>query len=208
MAEIRQSAVYNSRILYMLTTWSSSLRAAFPVLIVLIFCCHSLAWTGDWDASEQQLAAKIVAVTGTGPATVEVNNRSSLGPSDVEAIRRSLIDHLSNSGVKLSTTDSATVSIQISLSENVQEYVWMAEIRKGTTEPIVVMISRSRVNTSGVAREVPAISLRKLLLWSSDLQILDAIVINGALPRMAVLWSTSVPRWKSSSGSFRALGRS
>ena len=191
MVKIRQRAVYNSRILYMLTTRSSSLRAVYLVFVALTLCCHGIAWAGDWDSTEQQLAAKILAVAGTGPATVEVNNRSSLGQTDAEAIRRRLLDRLSGSGLKI-VTDSSIVSIQISLSENVQEYVWVAEIRKGTGEPTVVMVSRSRASMGGATREAPAISLRKLLLWSSDSQILDATIINGALPRMAVLYSTQL----------------
>jgi hypothetical protein len=188
MVKIRQSAVYNSRILYMLTTRSSFLRTARPALVALILCSHAIAWAGDWDTTEQQFAAKIIAVVGAGPAAIEMTNRSSLGQTEVEAIRREITGHLFNLGLKLSAVDSVAASIHISLSENVQEYVWIAEIRKSTNEPAVVMVSRSRLNTSGVTREVPASSLHKLLLWSSDSQILDAIVINGALPRMAVLY--------------------
>src|SRR6185295_4313905 len=106
---------------YMLTTRSSTLRAACPTLVVLLFCCHSMAWAGDWDVTEQQLAAKIVAVTGTGPAAVEVTNRSSLGQTDVEALRRGLLESLSGAGLKFANTDSASVNVQISLSENVRE---------------------------------------------------------------------------------------
>src|SRR5690349_20022987 len=193
MAKNRGSAVYNSRIPYMLTTRSSSLRSACPTLIVLLFWCHSMAWAGDWDTTEQQLATKVVAVIGTGPAAVEVNNRSSLGQTDVEAIRRGLLERLSATGMKFANSETASVNVQISLSENVQEYVWVAEIRKSLGDvAVVVMVSRSRANIGGATHEAPAISLRKLLLWSSDSQIFDAIVINGALPRMAVLYSGQI----------------
>ena len=187
MAKIKQGAVYNSPILYILITRSSSLRAAIPLLVILILWCQGIGWAGDWGAPEQQLTAKIMAVVSTGPATVEVSNRSSLGQAEVEAIRRGLIERLTSLGLKLSNTDSASSSIRIFLSENLQEYVWVAEIRKGANEPIVVMVSRSRANAE-VAREIPAVTLRKSLLWSSDTQILDAVVINGASPRMAVLY--------------------
>jgi len=193
MAKNKGSAVYNSRIPYMLTRRSSSLRAACPTLIVLLLWCHSMAWAGDWDVTEQQLAAKIVAVTGAGPAAVEVTNRSSLGQTDVEAIRRGLLESLSGAGLKFGNTDSASVNVQISLSENVREYVWVAEIRKAAGgAATVVLVSKSRTNVGGVTHEAPPISLRKLLLWSSDSHILDAIVINGALPRMAVLYPAQI----------------
>lgn len=152
-----------------------------------------MAWAGDWDTTEQQLAAKIVAVTGTGPAAVEVGNRSSLGSTDVEMIRRGLLERLSTVGLKLASSDPGAVNVQISLSENVQEYVWVAEIRKAAGDTAtVVMVSRSRANIGETAHENPSISLRKLLLWSSNSQILDAIVINGTLPRMAVLYPAQI----------------
>ena len=123
----------------------------------------------------------------TGPAAIEVSNRSSLGQTDVDEIRRGLISQLSALGLKWDSADSA-VSIQVSLSENVLHYVWVAQIRQGTNDPAVVMVSKSRANPGEPARETPAITLRKALLWSSDTQILDAAVVNGALPRMAVLY--------------------
>jgi len=188
MVKTRQNAVYNSRILYMLTSRSRFLRAAYPTLVILILWCHGIAWGSEWDATEQELAAKIVSAAGTGAAAIEVNNRSSLGQTDAEVIRRGLIERLSALGLKLSSAESPPINIQISLSESVQEYVWVAEIRKGPDEPSVVMVSRSRANISGGAHEMPALTLRKLLLWSSDSRILDAVVINGALPRMAVFY--------------------
>ncbi len=163
------------------------------MFLFLVLCCHGTAWAGDWDAIEQQLATKIVAVTGTVPVAVDVNNRSSLGSTDVEAIRRGLLERLSAVGVKFANSDSGAINVQISLSENVQEYVWVAEIHKAAGKAAtVVLVSRSRANISGAPRETPAMSLRKLLLWSSDSQILDAIVINGALSRMAVLYPAQI----------------
>jgi hypothetical protein len=193
MAKNIGSAVYNSRIPNMLTTRSSSLRAACSMFVLLLLCCSGIAWAGEWDATEQQFATKIAAVTKTGPVVVEVDNRSSLKQTEVEAIRRRLLEYMASAGMKLANSDSAGMNVQVSLSENIQEYVWVAEIHKSPGEAAtVVMVSRSRANIGGAPREVPAIGLRKLLLWSSDSQILDAIVINGALPRMAVLYPAQV----------------
>jgi hypothetical protein len=107
-----------------------------------------------------------------------------------------LIERLSALGPKLSGAESGPISIQISITENVQEYVWVAEIRKGSDEPSVVMVSRSRANISGGAHEMPDLTLRKLLLCSSDSRILDAVIINGASPRMAVLYPGQIQFYK------------
>src|ERR1041385_1207578 len=197
MARNSGSAVYNSRIPYMLSTRSSSLRAACLTLVILLFWCHGTASAGHWDATEQQFAAKIIAVTGTGPVAFEFNNRSSLGQTDVDTIRRELLARLAGIGMKFDNSGSASVNIKISLSDNVQEYIWVAEIRKSPGETATVVIaSMSRASASGTTREAPAISLRKFLLWSSDSQILDAIVINGPLPQMAVLYSGQIQLYR------------
>jgi hypothetical protein len=185
MVKIGRRAVYNSRILYMLTTRSRFLRAACSTFVILLFWCLGTVWAGEWDVTEQQAAVKIVAVTGTGNAAVDVSNRSSLSPTDVEVIRRGLLERISTLG--LNNANSAAVSVKVFLSENVQEYVWVAEIYKGSAEPVVVIVSRPRTNFAGSTRDTPAIALNKLLLWSSDSQILDALVINGA-SRMVVLY--------------------
>src|SRR5262249_19214636 len=99
MFKTRQNAVYNLRLPYMLTTRSSSLRTACLMLVILVLWCHGLSWAGDWDASEQQLAEKIVAVTGPGVTAIGIENRSSLTQTDAEAIRHGLIDRLSALGL-------------------------------------------------------------------------------------------------------------
>ena len=195
MVETRHRAIYNSRIVYRLISRFSSLRATYAVLAVLVLGCHGIAWAGDWNTSEQQLAAKIVAITGAGPATIEVSNRSSLGPTDVDDIRRGLTGQLSSQGLQWASTDSASFSIQVALSENVLQYVWVAQVRKGTGDPAVVMVSTSRDNV-GPVRDTAAIALHKTLLWSSSTQILDAIVMNGPSQRMIVLYPGQIQFYK------------
>ena len=196
MVKTGHYAVYNSRILYMLTLRSSSLRAAGAALVIALFACPGITWAGDWGSSEQQLAAKIVAITGAGPASMEVTNRSSLGTSDADDIRRGLISQLSSQGMKWDSPGSAPFAIQVSLSENTAQYVWVAQVRKGSSDPTVVMVATSRANI-GPVRDTTAITLRKALLWSSDTQILDAIVINGSPQRMAVLYPGQIQFYRS-----------
>jgi hypothetical protein len=185
MVKTGQRAIYNSRIIHMLSPRFSSLGALCAALALLLHPWPGTAWAADWDSSEQQLATKIIAVTGSGPAAMEINNRSSLGPNDVDDIRRGLTAELSSRGLKWASADSAAFSIEVSLSENVQQYVWVAEVRKGASDPTVLMVSTSRSN-AGPARDTAGSTLRKTLLWSSDTQILDAVVVGPQ--RMAVLY--------------------
>lgn len=193
MTKSAQNAVYNSP--------SPHMPSSFPpyssycrLLVVLLLA--GTAWAGDWDKPEEQLAAKIAAVTGPGAVAVEVNNRSSLSKNDVETIRRGILDRLSASGLKLVNAGQAAATVQISLSEDLQNYLWIARISQGTNAEAVVMVSLSRPASSLAGHESPTLNLRKLLLWSSEERILDAIVINGSFAQLAVLSPSQVKIFK------------
>src|SRR5271157_3545994 len=77
---------------------SSSHRSIVPLFIILglTIAAHG----ADWNASEQQLARKIVAVTGPGAVAVSVENRSSLSKRDGEIVRDGLRSALESLGLR------------------------------------------------------------------------------------------------------------
>src|SRR5713101_2568767 len=204
------NAVYNSRIAGMLTP--SSFRRVGFVLILPILLLAATAWGQNWAGAEEQLAAKIVAVTGTRTIAVEVSNRSSfgnpgLGAATADDIRRGLLTQLAARGVRFVNAGQAAASVRVSLSENLQNYVWVAEIQLGTSqatnqtpdktadalaEPSVVMISLPRPETRAAEPDVAATVLHKTPLWSQQEQILDVAVLEGNPARMLVLDSAGV----------------
>lgn len=156
----------------------------------------------DWSGPERQLAGKIVAVTGAGAITLTVENRSSLGRRDSEVIQNGLRSALESAGIRFARSDRATsdraasqpatseaTAVKITLSENPTSYVWVAEIRRGTGEPVVVMVSAPRSEGSMAAHESVPLSLRKIPVWTQEDPILDVAVLEeSATPtRMAVL---------------------
>ena len=62
-----------------------AMRLSFVVLGLAIVSVAT-----DWSGPEQQLARKIVAVTGPGAVALTVENRSSLGKRDSEIIQNGL----------------------------------------------------------------------------------------------------------------------
>jgi hypothetical protein len=74
-------AVYNLAIPNMLNCPSRS-GSSLTAILRISFLVLSLGigvWGADWDGPEQQLARKVVAVTGPGAVALTVENRSSLG---------------------------------------------------------------------------------------------------------------------------------
>src|ERR1700691_5939187 len=159
-------------------------------LLVLLFFCGLLrtATANDWKEPTQQLARKIVAVTGPGAGAVTVENRSSLAKKDSDTITSALHVDLEALGARSARPEQAAASAAVWLSENPQFYVWVAQVQQGA-EATVVMVSVPRGDEAGFAHESMPMSLRKIPLWSQEDRILDVAILeeDSAPKEIAVL---------------------
>src|SRR5690242_467255 len=112
------------------------------LLLILIYAGFALA--AEWTTLEQDLAHKIAAVTGPGAVALNVTNHSSLAQSEVADIERGLRGKLSDLGLALVASDQAAATVQVWLSEDLQNFVWIAQIHQGTNEPSLVMVSAAQ----------------------------------------------------------------
>ncbi len=177
--------VYNSAIPYMPISPSRWLRFTGFLLILTLLSTASRA--GDWTAAEEQLARKIVAATGPGAVALDITNRSSLSRSDFDDIRRGLTTELAALGLRFVNTEQAAGTVQISLSEDLQNYVWVAEVHQGNNETSVAMVALPRPEAAVVAHDAAAMTIRKTLLWAQEDRMLDAAVLDGNPAQLAVL---------------------
>lgn len=173
-------AVYNSVIPSMVHRFLRCASRGRIAFAISFFVLGSLitALAADWNTPEQQLARKIAGVTGPGAVAVTVENRSSLGKRDSDAINNGLRAALEALGIRYVKADQAAASVSISLSENLNSYVWVAEIRQGAGESAVVMVSAPRAAGLAAARDSVPLSVRKISLWSQDDRILDVAVLE------------------------------
>jgi len=195
------SAVYNSAILHSSNLHSANLHVVNPLLrpasgirFVLQICFLILGFAiaaraADWNGPEQQLARKIVAVTGPGAVAWTVENRSSLGRRDSEVISNGLRAALEVLGIRFVKPEQAAAAVAVVLSENPTAYVWIAEIQQGAGEAAVVMVSTPRAEGQVVAHDSVPLTLRKVALWAQDDRILDVAVLeeNVTPTQIAVL---------------------
>jgi hypothetical protein len=184
------NAVYNSRIAGMLRLLCS--RLVRPLLPVLVMLLRVLAYAQNWAIAEEQLAGKIMSSTGPKTMAVEVSNRSSLATASADEIRRGLLTQLAASGARLVNVEQAAVMVHVSLSEDLESYVWIAEIRQGSNEPTVVMISLLRSEMHPAEPGTAAMVLHKTPLWWHRERILDLAVVEGNPAHMIVLDSNGV----------------
>ena len=175
-------AGYNSAVPYMTGLLSRWLR----LVSALVFVLSLGAFAGDWSTPINQLAQKIVADTGPGAVSLELVNRSSLNKSDLDAIRSALTGQLSSAGVRLVRREQASVVVQVSLSENLQNYVWVAQVQQGSDSKVEI-VSVARVDTPAPIHEPVQLTIRKILAWSQEERILDVAVIDTSPPHVIVL---------------------
>jgi hypothetical protein len=218
MSTAPDNAVYNSRTAGMLTPFPS--RQVRLLLVLPILLLGVSASGQNWAGAEEQLAAKIVAVTGTRTMTVEISNRtpagsSGLGTTTADDFGRGLLTQLAGRGVRLVSAEQASARVRVSLSENLQNYLWVAEIQlagpvpdKSTnetaTETSVVMVSIPLPEMRSAEPEAAAMVLHKTLLWSQAERILDVESLEGSPARMLILDSGSVVLYRLQDGRWQA----
>ena len=177
--------VYNLTTPYMAFLPSRWLR--FAGLLLLLALTNPFCIASDWTSAEQPLARKIAGAIGPGAVALDFTNRSSLGRADFDDIRRGLTTELASLGLRFVPPEQAAATVQISLSEDLQNYVWIAEIHQGNNENSVAMVSLPRPAITVAPRESAALTLHRTLLWTQDDRILDAAVIDGNPPHLAIL---------------------
>lgn len=190
---LAQSGGYNFAIPNIIS--NSASRAHRPAhrtwIVICIFVMGAMAvvQAQDWSIPEQQLAKQIVDVTGAGPASFTFENRSSLGRRDSEIIQNGLRSALANAGIRSSQSSSGMTAVTITLSENANNYIWVAQIATGQGQSSVVMVSVPKpIETAGNRESVP-LTLRKISLWEQPTSMLDVLVLeeNTTSNRIAVL---------------------
>jgi len=170
-------------------------RWAGSLLLLSIFPHASLA--ADWQQLTEQLATKIIAVTGPGVVSLEINNHSSVSAANVEQIRSELKSALSTAGIKIWQPDQVSANIRITLSESLQDYVWVAEIQQAGDEHALLIVSAPRSGSSVVGQNSRALTLQSTPLISRTEPILDLAVIEGSPRRLLVLGRDSVTIYES-----------
>jgi hypothetical protein len=204
MSGAGKGAVYNRPIADMQIRSSGHGGRAGTLLILILLFWSSASRGAEWSVPAQQLARKIAPVTGPASVEIHVTNRSSLSAKDTGDIDRELQAQLTAAGVRPAKGEQAT-TVEVTLSENALNYVWVAEIRRTGGEPSVAMVSVPRRGTLVPAQDLPPMTLHKIPLWRQQTQILDVVVLEeAAIPtRLAVLDPNALTFYRASNGQWQ-----
>ncbi|HEY7351164.1 MAG TPA: hypothetical protein VH596_00225 [Terriglobales bacterium] len=187
MAEAMSVPIYNSPNPQMIFAPS---RLRWALCLCLLFSQIGLA--ADWHQPVSDLSAKIAAVIGPGVVALEVNNRSSIASADADEIRRELTAALTTSGIRIWQPDQAAATIKLTLSENLQNYVWVAEIQQASNDTNVILVSSPRPDTPFNTQNAPPLRIRATTLISQPEPMLDVVLLEGTPQRLLVLERSAV----------------
>lgn len=155
-----------------------------------------------WNDSVAALVGKTTGISDASqPASLQVNNISSLDPLDVSAIETALQTELAKH-LRLVPAAEAKVQIIVTLSEGADGYVWVVQVR-GRTSEHVAMISIPKEAAGATQRERPALTLQHKLIWSQSQLFLDFALPDGAPadgPELVVLEPSRVSFYASIDG--------
>ena len=191
-----RTAGYNPRHTMNKGTW----KFASVVVCVLTFAAVSHAV--EWDEGMAAIARNIASISGPGTISLEIKNSSSIPSEKVVEIRRSLELQLRSAGIQVTDANTAATSVTLTLSENIQGYLWVAQVKQGN-DVRVVMQSMPRTQAPVLAEKTKSFSFHTTLLISQGERILDATQLPGLSPYLAVLEPEQVVIYRMNSGSWK-----
>ena len=166
------------------------------LFFLLIFATAAAA--DDWAAPTRALEKKIAEKLKPGQnVAFSLQNLSSL-PADAAALVRNDLElelranglHVKANGRKAAAaSEEGIAEVRVTLAENSQGFLWVAEIRKGE-ERAVVMLAVPRAPAAETSPSVPAMLLQSHVLLGQETPILDFAVLGlppGSVKQLLVL---------------------
>ena len=136
------------------------------------------AATPDWNQPAHELAEKIIGHMQSRSAVfLSFRNLSSLDAAEAADARRALEAQLRAAGVRFVPADQAVDEVEATLSENVRQYLWVAQVGRGDSHQ-VVMVTSPRASLRS-ARASGTMSLLRTPLIAQPRPILDAALVSG-----------------------------
>jgi hypothetical protein len=170
-----------------------SLRAVITVAFLTFAAWSSQAQSAaqippEWNKAVDSLADKIA--TAAKPArtfSLNVKNISSLSGKDGASLREELVSDLAARKFRITEKPPSDAQLQISFSESAEDYVWVAEIRRGDAHE-VVMVSTARDVVRKPSAAGPSITLQRRAVWQQAGKILDFdLVLDAATDGGSIL---------------------
>jgi hypothetical protein len=139
-----------------------------------------------WQQPATALADQIAGILGPGQAKLTIRNLSTIPADDIPAIRLLLEQDLKARGVLVSGAESAN-AIRVTLSENIRERLWVAEVNEGS-ETRVAMVGIQHSQDRIPANSSSMVLHKELFLGPNELDQLPCLsTTDGKPPLIAIV---------------------
>jgi len=178
------------------------------LLLLLFIVVPSVSWSqtlpSPWQEPTRELAKKIVAITGPRQTVaLAVRSISSLSDSEVAAVRAALEAELRAASLRLAAKPDAAPELRITLSENVQGLLWIAEIPRDDAHE-VAMVLLPKTASLPLSATTQMFVLQSKLIWEQDEPILDFALLDHGSPgvgqRLLMLEPTRLSLYQADNG--------
>lgn len=148
------------------------------IVAALLLCLPATLAAQGWDQPARAFVEQVMVKTGNASAvTFEFANISSLDAAQADTVRKALLAELRSRNVRVVEPAQAIAEIRATLSENAGGYLWIADIRQGRQQDLV-MYSSGRPGVMPQVQERAGMVLRDRVLYGQSEPILDFALLD------------------------------
>ena len=149
------------------------------LFFLALLVAPKVALSATIEDSARELARKVAAALPTHDrVSIEIRNISSLAADEVLVVEQTLTNELQNQGTA-PLDDATVVNVRVTLSENMKNFLWGAEVRRGDA-PQVVLLAVPRLSEDRTVSSAVPVTLRSEKFWEGSQRILDAILATAS----------------------------
>jgi hypothetical protein len=170
--------------------------AAIGICVSLALCFGRAQAASEWAQPAASLAEQIAGILGPGQARLSIQNLSAIPNDALPAIRKLIERDLKAHGIVIAEEESAN-AIRVTLSENVRERLWVAEVVEGNSTQVAMVEVPARMEKQ--AANLGGLTLRLQTMLVSREPVLAALeTANGMVvlePEQIVLYTRGASGW-------------
>lgn len=169
-------------------------------LLLLLCFPERIAAADSFAEAARALASKILANVGLlENAGFTFQSLASLEAQEIAAARQAIENELRTQGMRFSADSQAAVGIHVTLSENLQQLLWIAEIRRDQNSDIV-MTAQTRPPEIFAKNNAQRVAIQVKSIFEQNDPILDLKLMDEELlvldPRRLALYHRRNDRWE------------
>jgi hypothetical protein len=139
-----------------------------------------VAVSATLEDSARELARKVAAaLPAHDRVSIEIRNISSLAADEAVVIEQTFTNELQNQSVRAPLDGATVVNVRVTLSENIKNFLWLAEVSQGDA-PQVVLLAVPRSSEDRIVSSAMPMTLRSEKFWEGSQHILDAILAKAS----------------------------